>query len=163
MGRRKEGNGTVQSANPDLDCAGIEIEGAFFVNLGSGIGGGKNLDADFGRPLKKGELANVLWPARGEPDDIDSFNAAGGGNRALRQGAAAGKELTQKQGNLDLALAVERSWRRTHKEMAVLIGLDAIREFRELPVGQDRGPTSQVEPGLRSEVRKLYGNRHGER
>jgi len=42
----------------------------------------------------------------------------------------------------------------------VLIGLDAIRELRELRIGQVRGPTSQIEFGLRSEIWKLNGDRH---
>ncbi len=38
-----------------------------------------------------------------------------GGNRALRQGAAAWKQLMQKESDIDLALAVERSRGRPHK------------------------------------------------
>jgi len=91
------------------DTPGAEIKGASFVDFGGGIGGGKNLDADLGRALEKGELADVLWPVRCRPGDVDCFDAAGGGNRALRQGAAVGKEPAQEKGHIDLALAVERS------------------------------------------------------
>ena len=42
----------------------------------------------------------------------------------------------------------------------MLVGLDAIGELRELGIGQDLGPTSQVEPGLRSEIQKLNADRH---
>ena len=77
----------------------------------------------------------------------------GSGNRALRQGAALGKELTQKERNIHLALAVERSRRRTHNKVTVLIGLDPVRELRELRISQNLAPASQVEPGLRRKVR----------
>jgi hypothetical protein len=153
---------SVEVANPDLGGAGVEIESAFLVDLCGRIGRGKNLDADFRSTLEQGETRDVLCSPRCEPGDIDGFDAGGSGNRALRQGATVGKKLTQKERNIDLALAVERSRRRTHKKVAVLIGLDAIGELRELRVSQDLGPASQVEPGLRREVRQLDSDRHGE-
>ena len=44
--------------------------------------------------------------------------------------------------------------------MSMPIGLDPVWELRELLVGQDLGPSSQVEAGLRSEIRKLDSDRH---
>jgi len=161
MRRTKEGNRTVQSANPDLGCAGIEIEGAFFVDFGGGIGGGKNLNADLGRAFEKDEPREVLCPTRSEPGDIDGLDTGGGGNGAFREDISGREELLQEGADPDLAVSVKRSWRRSHKEVTVLIGLDAIGELSELRVGQDLGPTSQVELGLRSEIRKLNGDRHG--
>src|SRR5580704_14139244 len=60
----------------------------------------------------------------------------------------------------DLPVPMKRSWRRSHKEVTVLVGLEAIGERRELGIGQDLGPTSQVERGLRLEIGKLNGNGH---
>jgi hypothetical protein len=68
--------------------------------------------------------------------------------------------LPQKEGNFDLALAVERSGRRTHEDAAVLIGLDAIRELRELRISENFLPASEVKARLRFEVRELNRNRH---
>ena len=62
-----------------------------------------------------------------------------------------------------MALGVEWSRRRTHKEIAVLIRFDAIGEPGELGVGKNLGPASQVEAGLRSEIRELNSDRHGGR
>ena len=39
----------VEVANPNFGGAGVKIESAFFVDLGDGIGGGKNLDANVER------------------------------------------------------------------------------------------------------------------
>jgi hypothetical protein len=149
----EKGDRSVEVANPDLGGAGVEIESAFLVDLCDRIGRGKNLDADFRGALEQGETRDVFRSPRCEPGNIDGFDAGGSGNRALRQGATVGKELTQKERNIDLALAVERSRRRTHKEVAVLIGLDAIGELRKLRVSQDLGPAGQVELGLRRKVR----------
>ena len=60
-----------------------------------------------------------------------------------------------------LALAMERGRGRTHEDVAILIGLDAIRKPGELLISQTLGPARQVEGGLRTEVRTLNGDRHG--
>ena len=158
---RKERHGTAEVADPDLDGAGVEVESAFFVDFGGGIGEGKNLNADLGRAFEKDEPREVLCPARSEPGDIDGFDAGSGGNGAFREDISGREELLQEGADPDLAVSVKRSWRRSHKEVTVLVGLDAIGELRELGIGQDLGPTSQVELGLRSEIRKLNGDRHG--
>ena len=160
---RKERHGAIQVADPNLDDAGVEVEGPFFVDLGSCVRRRKDLDANIGCADKDDWVLASFRPIRSEPGDIDGSDAACGGDRALRNGFPPGEQLKEQSSYLHLAAAMPRSRWGTHEDAAVLIGLDAIREFRELPVGQDRGPTSQVEPGLRSEVRKLYGNRHGER
>jgi hypothetical protein len=151
----------VEVADPDLPSAGVEIEGALFVDLGNGIGGGKNLDADLGSALEQGQLANILGARRGEPGNVDGFDAAGSGKRALRHNFAGGKQLVQKNADMDLALAMKRSWRRTHENVAMLIGLNAVGEPGEIRVGQNLGPTSQVNPGLRGEIREFDGDGHG--
>jgi hypothetical protein len=155
-----KGHRSVQVADPDLGGASVEIEDAFLPDLGGRIGRGKNLDANIGSALEKGEMRDVFCSSRCEPGDVDGLDAGGSGNRALRHDAACGEELAQKECNIHLALAVERSRRRTHNEMTVLIGLDPVRELCQLRVSQDLTPASQVEPGLRSKVGQLDSDRH---
>jgi hypothetical protein len=71
--------------------------------------------------------------------------------------------LPQKEGNFDLALAVERSGRRAHEDVAVLVGLDAIRELGELRISKNFLPACEVKARLRFEVRELDSNRHAEK
>jgi len=148
----KKGHRSVEVTDPDFRGTGVEIESAFLLDLGDKIRRGKDLDANVGSALEQGEMRDIFCSSRCEPGDINGFDAGGSGNRALRQGAAFGKELAQKERNIHLALAVERSRRRTHNEVTVLIGLDPVRELRELRISQDLAPASQVEPGLRRKV-----------
>ena len=80
----KKVDGSVEVTDPDLGGAGVEVERALFVDFRWKIGGGNDLDADIWSALEDGELGDVLCPARSEPGDIDGFDAAGGGNGALR-------------------------------------------------------------------------------
>ena len=153
MRRRKKGNGTVQSANPDFGCAGVEIEDAFFVDLGNGVGGGIDLDADLGSALEQGQLADILGAPRGEPGNVDGFHAAGGRKRALRHDFSVRQQSVQKNADIDLALAMKRSWRRTHEDVAMLIGFNAIRESGEGGISQDLGPAREIKLRLRIQVR----------
>ena len=66
----------------------------------------------------------------------------------------------QPDADVNLALAMEGSRRRTHEDVAMLVGLYAVGELSEGRVGQNLGPTSQVNPGLRGEIGKLDGDRH---
>lgn len=152
LGSDEKGHRSIEIANPYLGSAGIKIEGAFLVDLGARIGRGKNLDANIGSALEQGETRDVFCSSWCEPGDVDGFDAAGSGKRALRQCATIGKELAQKQRHFYLALSVERSKRWTHDEITILICLDPVREFRELRISQDLAPASQVEPGLRCKV-----------
>ena len=90
---RKERHGTAEVADPDLDGAGVEVESAFFVDLGWGVRWGKDLDADLGRAFEQHKPSEVLCPARSEPGDIDGSDAACGGDRALRNGFVPGEKL----------------------------------------------------------------------
>jgi len=158
----EKGDGSVEVANPDLCRASVEIERTFLVDLGYGIRRGKNLDANIGSALEQSQPVNILFSLRTEPGNIGRLYAASSGYRALGQGAAVRKQLAQKHDNVDLALTVERSRGRTHEDVTVLIGLDAIRELRQLRVNQELGPAGQVKPGLRRKVWKLDSDRHGQ-
>ena len=156
----KKRDRAVKVANPNLGGTGVEIESTFFVYLDVGIGGGAYLDADFRSALEEGDLPDVLRPLRSEPGDVDGLHAASGRKRALGHNSAIGKQLMQPDADMNLALAMEGSRRRTHEDVAMLIGLDAVGELSEGRVGQNLGPTSQVNPGLRGEFGKLNGDRH---
>ena len=124
----EECEGAIAVADPDLGGAGIEIEDAFFVDLGNGVGGGIDLDADLGSALEQGQLADILRAPRGEPGNVDGFHAAGGRKRALRHDFSVRLQSVQKNADIDLALAMKRSWRRTHEDVAMLIGFNAVGE-----------------------------------
>ena len=136
----KKGHRAVEIADPDFAGAGVEVESALFVDFRLDIRRGNDLDADIWSALEEGELGDVLCPARSEPGDIDGFDAAGGRDGALRQGTAVGKQLAQESADMCLALAMERSRRRTHEDVAILIGLDAIRKPGEFLISQNLGP-----------------------
>ena len=51
-------------------------------------------------------------------------------------------------------------WRRAHKDVAMAIGLDAIRKLGENWIRQDFGPTLEIELRLRNALRELNGDRH---
>jgi hypothetical protein len=48
----------------------------------------------------------------------------------------------------------------SHEDMPMAISLDAIGNLDETRVTKNLGPTSQIESGLQSEIRKLDGDRH---
>jgi len=157
---RKERHGSVEVADPELGGAGIEIEGAFFADLGWGIGWGKDLDADLGRTSEYEGSLQQLEPAAVEPHEVNGFDTVSGGKRAFGESTTVGEEGLQQVGDLALAVGVGESWRLTHDDMSMPIGLDPVGELGEVLVGQDLGPARQVESGLRSEIRKLNGDRH---
>ena len=63
--------------------------------------------------------------------------------------------------DMSLAPAMDRSRRRTHKNVAMLIGFNAMRESGERGISQYLGPTREIKLGLRIQVRQLDGDRHG--
>jgi len=157
----KERHRSVHSTDPDFGGARVEIQSTLFFDLGGGIRGGNDLDADFWCAFEECELGDVLCPTGSKPSNIDSFDAASGRNRALRYGTAARKELMQENNDMRLALAMERSRGWTHEDVAMLVSLDAVRKPGELLISQDLAPANQVEGGLRGEVWELNGKRHG--
>jgi hypothetical protein len=157
---RKERHGAVEVANPDLGGAGVEIEGAFFVGLGRGIRGGKNLDANVWRASEDNRVLVNFGPAWSEPGDIGGLDAVCGGHWTLCKDEAVREQIGQQSADGKLAASMTKSWRRAHEDVSVSIGLDAIGQLGEGRIGQDFGPTSQVEFGLRSEIRELDGDRH---
>jgi hypothetical protein len=151
--RNKKGDGTVHRANPDFGCSGVKVQGALFVDFGGRIGRRKNLHTDLGSAGEELRIFGDLWAIGSEPGDVDSLDAISGGQRALRQGSTIRQKLIQKMDNVTLATRVSESWRRAHKDVAMAIGLNAIRELRKGWIRQDFGPTLEVELGLRNALR----------
>jgi hypothetical protein len=163
MRRNKKGNGAVNRANPDFGRAGIKVQGALFVDFGKRIGRRRNLHTDFRSAGEDLRIFGNLWPIGSEPSHVDSLDAISGRHRALRQGSTPRQKLIQKMDNVTLATRVSECWRRAHKDVAMTIGLNPIRELRKGWIRQNFGPTLEVELGLRIALRHLKGDRHGRR
>jgi len=156
----EERNRTVEVANPDLGCAGVEIEGAFFGDLSLRIGRRKNLDTDFGGAGKNKGLLGNLGSVGREPSDVDGFDAAGRGDGTLCRDEALCERVGQKCAYKELPTRVRETGRGRHEDMSVLIGLDAVGQLGEVGIRQDLGPTPEIEFGLRNQIRKLNSDRH---
>jgi hypothetical protein len=157
---RKERHGTVEVADPDLGSAGVEIEGTFFVDLGLGVRWRKDFDTDFGGASQKGGLQVKFRPAGVKPSNVEGLHAVSGRNSAFRQGLAVGQELVQKPYNSVLAARMAKTWRRSHQDMSVSIGLDPVRQVRQPGICTDFNPASQVEGSLRLEIQELDCDGH---
>jgi hypothetical protein len=91
----EECQGAIAVADPDLGGPGIEIEEAFFSDLGCRIRGGEDLDANLRGAGEKGNILADLVPTGIKPTDINSLNAVSGRNRALGQCLTLGSKLNQ--------------------------------------------------------------------
>ena len=158
--RHKKRKGTVQITNPDFGCAGLEIQGPFFVDFGGRIGRRKNLNTDLGRDGEELGIFGNLWAIGTEPGDIDSLDAIRGGQWTLRQGSTMGQQLIQEMNNVTLTTRVAESWRRAHEDVAMAIGLNAMRESGKCRISQYLGPAREIDLGLRNALRELNGDRH---
>jgi hypothetical protein len=150
----------VEVANPYLGSTGVEVQSSLFVDFGARIGRGNNLNTDFWCTLEEGETADVLGTLRGEPGNVDGLNASGSRKRTLGECDPVRKKLAQQTGDMSLAPAMDRSRRRTHKDVAMLIGFNAIRESGDGGISQDLGPAREIKLRLRIQVRQLNGDRH---
>jgi hypothetical protein len=81
----EEYQGAIAVADPDLGGPGIEIEDAFFSDLGCRIGGGEDLDANLRGAGQKGHVLADLVAIGVKPTDINSLDTVSGRNRALGQ------------------------------------------------------------------------------
>ena len=156
----EKGKRAVEVTDPDLCGAGVEIEEPFFGDFACGIRRGDNLNADLWSALEKGKLWDILVAFRSEPGRIRGSDARGGRDWALSQSAAVREKLAQTKDNFCLAFAVQGSRWRTHEDVAVLVGLDAVGKLGELGIGENLRPSCQVEAVLRLKLRKLDGDWH---
>ena len=156
----KKRDRAVKVANPNLGGTGVEIESAFFVYFALGVGGRKHFDTDFGCAREdKGSLPE-LGSTSGEPSQVNGLDAISSRKWTLCQSAAVRKEIFEQVCNVPLAVRVRKTWRWSHEDMPVAIGLDAVRQLRQARISRDFRPTIQVEPSLRFEIRKLDHDGH---
>src|SRR5262249_47986735 len=111
---------TVEIADPDLGSTGVETEGTFFVDLGLGVRWRKDFETDFGGASENDGLQVKFRSAGVKPSDVEGLHAVSGRNSAFRQGLAVGQEPY----NSVLAARMAKTWRRSHQDMSVSIGLD---------------------------------------
>jgi hypothetical protein len=140
--------------------SGVKIKGTFFVDLGLGIGRGENLDADLGSACEYYRLGGKLRPGRGKPGNVERFDTVTGRNCALRQRLTVGQELMQQPYDGVLAAGMAKAGWRSHDDVSVAIGLDAVRQPSQPGVLRELDPASQVEGSLRLEIRKFDADRH---
>ena len=130
----KKGHRTVEVARPNLGRAGVEVEGAFFVDLGRGIRSGKDLYANRRGSGKRGRWVSdqPTFLSDGEQDDIgDSHLAVASKDSLLDCGKFAGLKLIEEIGNSasSLAMVKARGWR--HDELAGSVDLEAFGTIGE--------------------------------
>jgi hypothetical protein len=156
----KKRHRAIEIADPDFGGTGVEVEDAFFVDFALGVGRRKHFDTDFRRRCEDKGALTELDTAADKPNQVRGFDSVGGGYRALGQSAAVRKKIFQKITDLALPIGVDKTWRRSHEDVSVSIGLDAVRKLRQARVRHDFCPTVQIESGLRLEIRKLDRDRH---
>jgi len=108
--------------------------------------------------------AQLLEALGGRPGHVRRPYAIGRRDRAFGQDSAVQHEAAEQKDDLGLEAAVQRSGRWTHEDMAMPVGFDPPLDPGQLGVGQQLGPPSQVEGGLRRLRRQGDGQRcHGRR
>jgi hypothetical protein len=157
---KKKRHGTVEVADPDFGGAGVEVESAFFVDLGCGVRWGKDFDTDFRGTSEKNRILVYLGALVSEPRNVGCLDPIGGRNGAFGERRTVGEQALEKAGDSGLAARVTSSGRWTHDDMSVPIRLDPVGELGELPVSHELAPTGEVEAGLRLEIGKLNGDGH---
>ena len=160
IGTNKKRDRTVEVTDPNFGRAGVEIKGAFFVDLALGVRRGKDFNTDF-RGASENDWLGVKFRTGGlKPSNIDGFDAVSSRDRALSNDQALRKQVGQKIGQGKLSAPVAESWRRSHEDMSVPIRLDPVRELRQPRICREFSPASKVERGLRLKVRELNDDGH---
>ena len=157
---RKKRHGAIEVADPKLGGAGVEIERAFFVDLALGIRRGKNLDADLWSPHKNDRVLADLRPVVLEPGDVNDLDAICGRDSTFRGRLTVRQERMQEADDVVLTARMTEGRRWSHEYMPVPIGLDPIREPGQPWISHDLGPASEIEAGLRLEIRELDHDSH---
>ena len=130
----KKGHRTVEVARPNLGRAGVEVEGAFFVDLGRGIRSGKDLYTNRRSTGKRGRWISEqpAFLSGGKQDDIGNPDLAVASKDSLLDcGEFAGVKLIEEIGNSasSLAMVKARGWR--HDELAGSVDLEAFGTIGE--------------------------------
>jgi conjugative transfer signal peptidase TraF len=143
IGTNKKRHRTVEVADPDLGRAGVEIESAFFVDLGRSIRSGKDLDAHRRSNGKRRRCISVkpAFLSVGEQDDIgDSDLAVASKDSLLDCGKFPGVKVVEQISNSTSSLAMVEARRWRHDDLAVSIDLKAFGPIGEGGIGADFEP-----------------------
>ena len=146
---RKERHGALEVAAPDLGGSGIEIQGAFFVDLCCGLRRGKHLDTDFWCAGEDEGSLPELNSTLAEPSQVDGLNSVSSRERTFCQNASIRQEIFEEVGNVSLAIRMQKTWWGSHDDTAVSISLNSLRECGESRICQDFLPSRKVEAALR--------------
>jgi hypothetical protein len=139
----KKQHRTVEITDPDFCSTGVEIEGAFLVDLGGGIRGRKDFDTNRRRSAQGGcwirDEPAFLWLA--EQDHIgDPHLAVASKNGLLDRGEFAGVKLIQEIGDSASSLAMVETRGRRHDDLARGIDLEAFGSIGEGRIAADFEP-----------------------
>jgi hypothetical protein len=143
---RKERHRAIKVTDPDLGRAGIEIEGAFLVDLPLGVRSGKDFNANWRSAWKRGRCVRdePAFLSVREQDDIgDSHLAVARKDGLLNCGELAGVKVVEKIGNNASSLAMIKARRWRHNELAARVDLKTLG-----PIGK-RGISADFEPPFR--------------
>jgi hypothetical protein len=141
----KKRHRTVEIADPDLGRAGVEIEGAFFINFSRRIGSGKDFDAN-GRSTREGGRCvsdEPVFLSGSQQDDIgDPDLTAASKDSLLHCGEFADVKLVEQISNSTSSLPMfeSRGWR--HDELAGSVDLKAFGQIGEDGIAADFKPPS---------------------
>ena len=140
---RKKRHGAIEIADPNLDCAGVEVEGPFFVDLSLGVRSGKDLYANRRGSGKRGRWISdqPTFLSDGEQDDIgDSDLAVASKDSLLDCGEFASIQLVEEIGNSASSLAMIKARRWRHDELAGSVDLEAFGAICEGGIAADLEP-----------------------
>jgi len=140
---RKKQHRAIEVTDPDLCCAGLEIESPFFLDLGGGIRSGKDLYADRRGSWKRGRWISEqpAFLSVGKQDDIGNPDlAVASKDSLLDSGEFAGVKLVKEIGNSASSLPMVEARRWRHDELASGVDLEAFRPIGEGGIGADLEP-----------------------
>jgi len=143
IGTNKKRHRALEVANPDLGGAGVEVERAFFRDLGCGARSEKDFDANR-RSVRKERCWISDQPpflSAAEQDNIgDSDLTIASKDGLLDCGQLAGVKVVQAVGNGASSLAMIEARRRRNNELPGRVDLKAFR-----PIGKS-GIVANVKP-----------------
>jgi len=87
----KKGHRSIEVADPNLGRTGVEVQGAFFVDLGWSVRWGKDFDTDFGCVSEKIWILVYLGTLLSEPRNVGCLDSIGGRNGAFGERRAVGE------------------------------------------------------------------------
>jgi hypothetical protein len=140
---RKERHRAIKVTDPDLDRTGVEIEGAFLVDLPLGIRSRKDFDANRRSAWKRRRSVRnepALLSVREQYDIGDSHLAVARKDGLLNCGELVGVKVVEEIGNNASSLAMIKARRWRHNELAARVDLEAFGPIGEFGISADLEP-----------------------